>query len=202
MKKTEAVNEKWTAASRRQAELTGQLSDLTQQLSAARSAYETSVGDGRTEAELDAMDAQLYKADRERGRVEIRLKQVNAELDALAEERAVAEREDAIAELEAKFSEMEALIQSTPAILTTEFAGRWIAFCRECQTLRSRLGLKTTEFPDHLMIKYYQATFWPLFPRYVTKPPGAYVGKSFLQIFREHRERFVGTESELSRLSA
>jgi chromosome segregation ATPase len=141
-------------------------------------------------------------ADTERQKLEKKIDETNNEVASLIRERAIAERDATIAELNAKFDEMEKLIEKTePAVLTKDFATKWKDFCHECAILRGRLGL-SIELPDELPIKYYQSVFNPLFPKYTTKPQAIYMGKSFLQIFREYRTKFTIADSERARLSA
>jgi hypothetical protein len=116
--KTEDVEKKLDDAKKKQAALRSQLEESTAKLATMKAGYETAVRNGEDEAALDKMDAELFKSDRERVRLEIKLNQTSADIEELFRERAKAHAEaeqakyaeDATAAI-AEAVEIEALVQ-------------------------------------------------------------------------------------------
>jgi chromosome segregation ATPase len=116
--KVKDTEEKLDDAKKKQATLKSQLAENAAQLEAMKAGYAEKVRSGAGESELDALDAALYKTERAKARVEIRLEQVAAEIENLFHEREQAHREaerakydeDAAAAI-AEAVEIEALVQ-------------------------------------------------------------------------------------------
>ena len=94
--KVQEIEKALSDARTNQATLKTQLAESEEKLSAMKASYESAVRSGENEAELDKLDAEIFKAGRERVRIEIRLNQVGVEIEELFRERehAHAEAED------------------------------------------------------------------------------------------------------------
>lgn len=155
-------------------------------------------GDAKSKAALDDLRLSIITATEEAADFDNEIRDATAEIERMLVKREDAQLEKFRQELIAAYEELETFIASNPEPLTVAFCrDTWIPFCNLVRDRRAKLGfIDAGGIPDHLPVKYYQASFWDLFPAgYVTKPHGKYVGKSFPQLFREHRQDFTGEKS-------
>ena len=127
-KRLENINAAIEAKKKEQGELRDKLTENVQRATRMKGEYEDTVKSGADEAKLDEMDAALFKGDRERTRIEIRLTQCGVEIEDLLRARTAAlaeiEREkfnaDAMAAL-AEAAELEQIVQSLVAKAATHW---------------------------------------------------------------------------------
>jgi predicted nucleic acid-binding Zn-ribbon protein len=93
--KVEDIEKQLGDVKKKQSSLKAELAGIDDKAAALRDTYKKAVEAGKSETELDAMDQELYKLDRQHTRVEIRFGQCEREIETLQHERADAKSAEA-----------------------------------------------------------------------------------------------------------
>ncbi len=148
----QTIEKKLTESRQKQADLKSQLAESAERSSKTKVDYENLVKSGADEQKLDAMDAELFKSDRERARIEIRLTQCGDEIEALlyARTEAVAEQErdkydDDCTAAMVEAAELEAVVQSLVAKASTQRLQRMADYAKRAGVAQVGFKLSNLE---------------------------------------------------------
>lgn len=159
MPKVKSINQQIEAEKAKHATLENDRASIADKIAAAKAEYKTAVENGTNDKALDAMDAQLFKLDRELARASIRTAQSKDQIETLTKERVEAERQEAEEAYLQKFGEwqkslrdyeraVEHLASAKAALL--DFTGEFLRAAEKAGHETQRLRIADGRFyPGH-----------------------------------------------------